>query len=153
MRAQGRVFEFKSCLCHLPASLCLCFLFLKKISLFLRDTESKAETQAEGEVGSLRRARYGTRSWILRSCPELKADTQPLSHPGVPVPVSLSIRKGVPFVPTPDAWEMWDGRASEACNWELSRTTLVIFRPGFDVGCGGVASRGGPWGTGQGPVG
>ena len=48
------------------------------------DPEGEAETQAEGEVGSLWGARCGTRSRILGSHPEQKADTQLLSHPGIP---------------------------------------------------------------------
>ena len=39
----------------------------------MRDTEIEAETQAEGEAGSMQ-----------GSQPEPKADAQPLSHPGVP---------------------------------------------------------------------
>ena len=46
----------------------------------MRDTERGAETQAEGEAGSLLGARCGTRSQ------EPKADAQPLSHPGAPQP-------------------------------------------------------------------
>ena len=57
------------------------YLFLKDfIYLFTRDTHRDAETQAEGEAGSLRGARCGT--WSQDPGP--KADTQPLSHPGVP---------------------------------------------------------------------
>ena len=53
----------------------------------MKDTHTKreAETQAEGEAGSMQRAHCGTQSWILGSCPEPKADTQPLSHLGVPL--------------------------------------------------------------------
>ena len=36
-------------------------------------------------------ARCGTQSQILGSCPEPKADAQPLSHPGVPLPFLLSL--------------------------------------------------------------
>ena len=50
----------------------------------MKDTQREAETQAEGEAGSSQ----GVRMWdsILGpgSCPEPKADTQPLSHPGIP---------------------------------------------------------------------
>ena len=48
----------------------------------MRDIE--AETQAEGEAGSLQGARCGTGSWIMGSRPEPKGGAQPLSHPGVP---------------------------------------------------------------------
>ena len=48
----------------------LCFLFKDVIYLSMRDTERDAETQVEGEAGSLRT--------------EPKAGAQPLSHPGAP---------------------------------------------------------------------
>ena len=51
----------------------------------MRDTEREAETQAEGEAGSLQGAQCGTRSQDLGSRPEPKADAQPLSHPGAPI--------------------------------------------------------------------
>ena len=39
-------------------------IFLKDfIYLVMKDTEREAETQAEGEVGSMQGARCGTRSW------------------------------------------------------------------------------------------
>ena len=38
----------------------------------------------EGEAGSLQGAPCGAQSWTLGSHPELKADAQPLSHPGIP---------------------------------------------------------------------
>ena len=52
--------------------------FLDFIYLFMRDTKREAETQAEGEAGSQWGARCGAQD------PEPKADTQPLSHAGVP---------------------------------------------------------------------
>ena len=50
----------------------------------MTERETEAETQPEEEAGSLRGARYGTRSLALGSCPEPKAYAQPLSHPGIP---------------------------------------------------------------------
>ena len=50
----------------------------------------ETETQAEGEAGSLRGepdVGRGTRLQDPGSQPEPKADTQPLSHPGVPITV------------------------------------------------------------------
>ena len=60
--------------------------FLKKIFyLFIHDrqtdrhthththTHTEAETQAEGEAGSMQEARCGTRSWVSRITPGLKA--------------------------------------------------------------------------------
>ena len=43
--------------------------------------ENEAETQAEGEAGSMRGSLMGTRS---QNHTEWKVSTQPLSHPGVP---------------------------------------------------------------------
>ena len=48
------------------------------------DTERGAETQEEGEAGSLQGARRGTWPQTPGSHPELKADAQLLSHPSVP---------------------------------------------------------------------
>ena len=61
-------------------------LFFKKYSiyLFMRDTEREAETQVEGEAGSLRGARCRLNPKSLGSHSELEADAQPLSHPGIP---------------------------------------------------------------------
>ena len=51
------------------------FFFKEFIYLFMRGTQRKAETQAEGEAGSLFPGPRASR-------PEPKADAQPLSHPG-----------------------------------------------------------------------
>ena len=48
----------------------------------MRDPEREAETQAEGEAGSLHGARWGLDPGTLGSRPKPKADAQPLSHPG-----------------------------------------------------------------------
>ena len=47
-------------------------------------TQRKAETQAEGEAGSMQGADVGLDPRTPGSGPEPKADAQPLSHPGVP---------------------------------------------------------------------
>ena len=59
--------------------------FLKKV-LFIheRHTQREAETQAEGEAAPCGEPDAGLDPRILGSQPELKADTQPLSHPGAP---------------------------------------------------------------------
>ena len=49
-----------------------------------REREREAETQAEGEAGSLLGARCELYPRTPGSLPELKADAQPLSHPGIP---------------------------------------------------------------------
>ena len=51
----------------------------------MRDTQRGAETQAEGEAGSIQGAPCGTRSQDPGSCPEPKADAQPLSPRGIPL--------------------------------------------------------------------
>ena len=50
----------------------------------MRDTEREAETQAEGEAGSPWEPEAGLNPRTLGSQPEPKADTQLLSHPGIP---------------------------------------------------------------------
>ena len=47
--------------------------------------EHSTKTQAEEEAGSLQAAPFGTRSQIVGSHPEPYADTQLLSHPGIPL--------------------------------------------------------------------
>ena len=61
------------------------FNSLKRFHLFIHERKREAEIQAEGEAGSSQGARCGIRSRILGSCPEPKADAQPLSHSGVPI--------------------------------------------------------------------
>ena len=50
----------------------------------MRDTQREAETQAEGEAGTLKGSPMWDSIQDPESCPELKADAQLLSHPGVP---------------------------------------------------------------------
>ena len=51
----------------------------------MRDTERKAETQAEGEAGSLHQEPdMGFDPGSPGSCPGPKADAKPLRHPGIP---------------------------------------------------------------------
>ena len=45
-----------------------------------RERKRKAETQAEGEVGSMQGARGGTRSWVSRTRPWIEGSTKPLSQ-------------------------------------------------------------------------
>ena len=53
---------------------CLFFLIFKKdfIYLFMRDTVREAETQIEGEAGSMQGAQCRTRSWDPRTMPWAK---------------------------------------------------------------------------------
>ena len=46
----------------------------------MRDTHTEAETQAEGEAGSMQGARRGTRSWVSRITPWAKGGAKLLSH-------------------------------------------------------------------------
>ena len=61
----------------------------------MRDTRRKTETRVEGEAVSLWGALCGTQSPTLGSQPELKADAQLLSHPGVPETTFLKKAVGV----------------------------------------------------------
>ena len=60
-------------------------IFLKDcIYLFMIDVERKAETQAEGEAGSMQEPEAGPDPGSPGPCLGLKAGAKPLSHPGVP---------------------------------------------------------------------
>ena len=50
----------------------------------MRDTKREAETQAEGEAGSMQGARHGTRSRDSRITAWAEGGAKPLSHPGLP---------------------------------------------------------------------
>ena len=56
----------------------------------MRDTKREAETQAEGEAGSMQGPDAGLDPGTPGSRPEPKADAQPLSHLGVPTLTLLS---------------------------------------------------------------
>ena len=61
------------------------FIFFKDfIHLFMKDTEREAETQAEGEVGSMQGAWPGTQSQVFRIMPWTEGGAKPLSHRGCP---------------------------------------------------------------------
>ena len=72
----------------------LFLFFYDFIYLFMRVTER--QRQAEGEAGSLWEAWCRTQSPDQGSCPEPKADAQPLSNPGAPLPMALWI--GLTFI-------------------------------------------------------
>ena len=57
------------------------FFFLR-FYLFVRDRE--AQTQAEGEAGSMQGACRGTWSLVSRITPWTEGGAKPLSHPGCP---------------------------------------------------------------------
>ena len=63
------------------------------IYLFMRDTERKAETQAEEEAGSIQGARRGTQSRVPRITPRAAGGAKPLCHGGCPI-ITFSSRKG-----------------------------------------------------------
>ena len=64
--------------------LVLFFFKILFIYLCMRDTGREAETQAEGEAGSMLGARRGTRSWVSRITLRAAGSAKPLSHPSAP---------------------------------------------------------------------
>ena len=60
------------------------FFFLSFIYLFMRDTQREAETQAEGEAGSMQGAQHGTRFPVSRMRPWAEGSAKSLSYPGCP---------------------------------------------------------------------
>ena len=57
----------------------------------MTEREREAETQAEGEAGSMQGARRGTRSQDARIMPWAEGSAKPLSHPGFPELLFLMI--------------------------------------------------------------
>ena len=51
----------------------------------MTDREREAQTQAEGEAGSIQGARRGTQSWASRITPWAKGSAKLLTHPGCPL--------------------------------------------------------------------
>ena len=64
----------------------LVFFFFLRFYLFIHERHRKAETQAEGEAGSLQGARCSTQSQDPGIMTQSKAEVQPLSHPDAPEP-------------------------------------------------------------------
>ena len=56
----------------------------------MRHTQREAETQAEGEAGSMPEAQRGLDPGTPGSCPGPKAGTNLLSHPGIPTTLFLN---------------------------------------------------------------
>ena len=83
----------------------------------MRDTEREAETQAEGEAGSMQGARRGTQSPVSRIRPWAESGTKPLSHPGC---------SGIPFIQG-----SWVCKLAQV--WELIKRccSLLCFRLDF----------------------
>ena len=50
----------------------------------MTEREIEAETQAEGEAGSMKGARRGTQSQVSRITPWAEGGTEPLCHLGYP---------------------------------------------------------------------
>ena len=69
--------------------LLIIILFLKKNYLFTRHTHREAETQTEGEAGSMQGARRGTRSLVSSIRPWAEGGTKSLSHLGCPIIILL----------------------------------------------------------------
>ena len=60
------------------------FFFLFYLLIHERHRQREAETQAEGEAGSMQGARCGTQSWVSRITPWAESGVKLLSHPGCP---------------------------------------------------------------------
>ena len=60
-------------------------IFKKILFIYSRETQREAETQAEGEAGSLQGARPGTQSLVSRFTPWAEGGAKPLSYLGCPI--------------------------------------------------------------------
>ena len=65
------------------------FFFKDRFYLFIHERHTERSRDTEGEAGSLQETQWGTWSLDPGSLPEPKADTQPLSQPGVLLPFSF----------------------------------------------------------------
>ena len=66
------------------------FFFFKDLFIYsFRENEREAETQAEGEAGSMQEARCGTRSRVSRITPRAAGGAKPLRHQGYPTLLPL----------------------------------------------------------------
>ena len=59
-------------------------IFFQDFIFFTHERHREAETQAEGEAGSMQEPDAGLDPRTPGSRPEPRADTPPLSHPGAP---------------------------------------------------------------------
>ena len=66
-------------------SILIHFLFFSKDFIYLFEKQREAETQAEGEAGSMLEAWHGTRSQVSGITPWAEGGSKPLSHPGCPI--------------------------------------------------------------------
>ena len=66
------------------------FFFFKILFIYSWETQREAETQAEGEAGSMQGPRCGTRSRVSRITPQAKGGAKLLSHWGCPIPWVLT---------------------------------------------------------------
>ena len=74
---------------YLKSYVDLPYYFFKKI-LFIHETHTERQRQAEGKAGSSHgKPDVGFDPRNLEWRPELKADAQPLTHPGVPIDLPL----------------------------------------------------------------
>ena len=60
------------------------FFFFKILFIHERHTQKKAETQAEGDAGSMQGARRGTQPRDSRITPWAEGGAKPMSHLGCP---------------------------------------------------------------------
>ena len=74
-------------------------IFLKDfIYLFMTERERGAETQAEGEAGSMQGARRGTRSQVSRITPRTEGGAKPLSHGGCQIKFKFKLELEFPLL-------------------------------------------------------
>ena len=63
----------------------LIYFFNFYLFMIVTYTEREAETQAEGEAGSMQGTQHGTPSQVSRITPPAKGGAKPLSHWGCPM--------------------------------------------------------------------
>ena len=81
----------------------------------MKDIGREAETQTEGEAGSLQEPDAGLDLGTPGSHPKLKADSQLLSHPGIPTNNFLKSRMALSLVPEKKILNIFSNEVNVHC--------------------------------------
>ena len=91
--------------------------------------EWEAETQAEGEAGSMQGDRHGIRSWVSRITPWGEGGANPLSHPGCPDALFSKWDGKFCILTIPwECWRSWFGDYSlRTTTYKNAKSSLCSF--------------------------
>ena len=125
----GRILRWRNSQCLLTWEtnwIVKAYIYFLRFYLFIHERyrERQIQRQREKQAPS-RKPDAGLDSRILGSCPEPKADAQPLSHPGIPVKA---------FLNRENTWANWEGERRPT-NKELNILSVELPICPTDFGC------------------